>query len=75
MEVIKGQRYRHYKGREYRVLSVGHHSESGEKMVVYQGEYIDPEFGDYPVWIRPYSMFTEEVTVDGVETPRFTLIE
>ncbi|MGL6015860.1 MAG: DUF1653 domain-containing protein, partial [Selenomonadaceae bacterium] len=31
--------YRHYKGKEYRVLFVARHSESGEEMVVYQALY------------------------------------
>lgn len=49
-------KYRHYKGGEYKVLAVGKHSETQEEMVVYQGLY-DP----YPVWIRPKSMFEDNV--------------
>ena len=58
--------YRHYKGKEYRVLLVARHSESGEEMVVYQALY-----GEQGLWVRPLSMFREQVSVDGQLVPRF----
>jgi Uncharacterized protein conserved in bacteria len=58
--------YRHYKGKEYRVLFVARHSESGEEMVVYQALY-----GEQGLWVRPLSMFREQVSVDGRLVPRF----
>lgn len=36
-EVIHPGRWRHFKGGEYRVLSLARHSETGEDYVVYQG--------------------------------------
>ena len=63
-------RYRHYKGGEYRVLFTATHSETEEKLVIYQTLY-----GDRGYWARPLSMFTGSVTVDGVEQPRFALVE
>lgn len=61
--------YRHYKGPEYRVLGVARHSETEQQLVVYQALY-----GDFGLWVRPLSMFCEEVEVDGRRVPRFALI-
>jgi hypothetical protein len=62
-------RYRHYKGNEYQVIGVARHSETEEEMVVYRCLY-----GDYSLWVRPLSMFVENVMVDGQEVPRFSWI-
>jgi hypothetical protein len=69
MEVPAG-RYRHYKGGEYEVFFVATHSETVEKLVVYRTLY-----GDRGYWVRPLDMFTGTVVVEGVEKPRFELIE
>lgn len=69
MEISPG-RYRHYKGAEYQVLLVATHSETEERLVIYQALY-----GERGYWARPLAMFTETVTVDGRERPRFELIE
>ncbi|WP_442113341.1 DUF1653 domain-containing protein [Pseudomonas sp. NUPR-001] len=61
--------YRHYKGPEYRVFGTARHSETEEWMVVYQTLY-----GDFSCWLRPLTMFTETVEVDGKCVPRFALI-
>jgi len=65
-----GGRYRHYKGNEYTVLAIARHSETLEEMVVYKALY-----GDGQVWVRPLSMFTESVSVNGVEMPRFAKMD
>ena len=62
-------RYRHYKGGEYELLSLAHHSETCETMVVYRALY-----GDGDVWVRPASMWQESVLVEGKEVFRFTYI-
>jgi hypothetical protein len=59
-------RYRHDKGRDYPVLGVARHSETGELLVVYRCLY-----GDFSLWVRPLAMFVGTVTVDGREVPRF----
>lgn len=69
MEEIRLGVYKHYKGNEYRVLAIASHSETLEKMVVYQALY-----GDYGIWVRPISMWNEIVDVNGVETPRFKFL-
>jgi hypothetical protein len=62
-------RYRHYKGKEYTVLGVAKHSETQELLVVYR-----PEYGERGWWVRPLSMFCENVMVDGRSVPRFERI-
>ena len=62
-------RYRHYKGRDYEVLGLACHSETGEELGVYRCLY-----GDYSLWVRPLAMFLETVTIDGREMPRFALL-
>ncbi len=70
MELLSGL-YKHYKGSEYRVLHLARHSETEEWLVVYKQCY-----GDEAIWVRPMSMFTEQVTLsEGRRVPRFDLIE
>jgi hypothetical protein len=69
MEIPTG-RYRHYKGGLYEVLFVATHSETEERMVVYRTLY-----GERGHWVRPLAMFTGTVTLDGLEQPRFALLE
>ncbi|QDP01386.1 DUF1653 domain-containing protein [Thalassotalea sp. PS06] len=63
---IPAGKYQHYKGAFYEVMHVARHSETEEEHVVYRTLY-----GDMSVWIRPLSMFIEEVEVDGAMQPRF----
>jgi hypothetical protein len=63
--VINGL-YEHYKGLRYKVLAVARHSETLEELVVYQALY-----GEEGVWVRPLSMFLENVVIDGKPHPRF----
>ena len=70
MPEIKLGKYRHYKGGEYEVIGVANHSETLERMVVYRALY-----GDGEIWVRPLSMWSETVVVDGVSVPRFFYIE
>lgn len=62
--------YRHYKGNLYQVLHTAQHSETEETLVVYRCLY-----GKYGVWVRPLAMFTEMVTVNGKQIPRFEMIK
>lgn len=74
MKVVKGQRYKHYKGGEYTILAVGLKEDTHEKLVVYQAEYDIPEFGMHAVWIRSYDEFTGAVEQDDNTIPRFKLL-
>lgn len=67
---IKTGKYRHFKGNEYEVIGIAKHSETLEEMVIYRALY-----GDGGYWVRPASMWNEEVTRDGKTFKRFTYIE
>ncbi len=66
---IRTGRYRHYKNKDYTVLGLAWHSESEETMVLYRQEY-----GERRMWVRPYDMFFEHVTLDGQSVPRFAYL-
>ena len=61
--------YRHYKGNDYRVISLARHSETREVLVVYQALY-----GERGIWVRPAAMFVETVEVDGKRVARFARV-
>ena len=62
-------RYRHYKGGEYEVIGVVHHSETLEVLVLYRTLY-----DDSGLWVRPHEMFFGPVEIDGRMQPRFVQI-
>ncbi len=70
MEELKTGRYRHFKGNEYEVLGVAKHSETLEPMVVYRALY-----GEGGLWVRPLSMWNEQVEREDYSGPRFVYIE
>lgn len=66
--------YRHFKGNIYQIRCLARHTETRERMVVYQAMY-----GTFEIYVRPLAMFMEEV--DRVKYPdvkqkyRFELLQ
>lgn len=67
---LKPGKYRHFKGGEYELIGIAKHSETTEDMVVYRALY-----GERGLWVRPASMWTEEVHREDYTGPRFVRIE
>lgn len=63
--------YRHYKGKNYKVIGLCHHSETLEEMVLYETLY-ENDIGH--LWVRPKKMFEEKVEFQGKMVDRFEYI-
>lgn len=64
--------YEHYKGKKYRVLGIARHSETMEKLVIYETLYKNAAS---KLWVRPLENFLEEAEVGGKKIPRFKFIK
>lgn len=58
--VNPGDIFKHFKGGLYQVIAVATHTETQEKLVVYQPLFAN-EVGEKPVWVRPMDMFLSPV--------------
>jgi hypothetical protein len=70
--VQPGQIWRHYKNKDYRIITVSCCAETLQWYVVYEALY-DNEVSK--IWHRPLDMFLETVKIDGITVPRFKHIE
>ncbi len=76
MEAHIGKRYKHYKGREYTVLTIARsEANPSEFLVIYRAEYDAPDVGFGAVWARERSNFEGKVVVNGEEKERFTQLD
>lgn len=67
--------YQHYRTEKlYEVISVGRDSETHEEMIIYKALYQCDQFGTNQVWVRPKTMFFEQVSHNGISLPRFKWI-
>lgn len=63
----------------YVVVGTARHSETEEPFVVYHrdgsSELAGTELADTELWVRPASMWSERVTLDGYDGPRFAPLD
>lgn len=77
--MIKLWKYKHYKWNMYEVLWISIHTETNEKLVLYKPLYdisdLEKEFWEKNItFIRPFSMFFENVEINWNILPRFEYI-
>lgn len=69
--LVIGGFYMHYKQKKYKVIGLAKHSETLEELVVYEALYPN-KLGQ--LWVRPKTMFLENISVRGYVGPRFKFI-
>lgn len=73
-EILEGRCYLHFKGNLYKVIGIATHTETEEKMVVYEAQY-----GEHRLFVRPYQMFAGEIDrrkyPEATQKHRFELVD
>lgn len=65
---MPGERWKHYKGGVYEIITLANHSETQEPLVIYKSI----PFGS--VYARPLSMWHEPCTLNGATANRFSIM-
>lgn len=71
-QIKSNQIWRHYKNKDYRIITISCDAESLKWYVVYEALY-DNDISK--IWHRPLEMFLESVEIDGKMVPRFRKVE
>jgi hypothetical protein len=69
MYPLPGEKYQHYKGGTYEIISLAQHTETQEKMVVYKSI----NFGS--VYVRPLDIWNSPIPNGSLGQVRFRLID
>ncbi len=69
MRDIKKGKYKHFRGKEYELISVARDSETLTEVVIYKALY-----GEGDMWVRPLAMFEETIEREGKKIRRFEYI-
>ena len=72
---LKLGKYQHYKNNLYEVIGLGVHTETQEEVVIYKSLYDTEKFKSGSLWVRPMSMFFENINYNGNIIPRFKFLE
>ncbi|MCA9508793.1 MAG: DUF1653 domain-containing protein [Myxococcales bacterium] len=71
-DINPGEIWRHYKGKNYRIIALSLHSEDLSPYVVYEALYENPIS---KIWHRPLALFLGSLQVNGNVVSRFIKLD
>ena len=71
-KTVSSKLYRHYKNKFYKYIGEVVHSESLERLTLYETRYPNDLS---KTWVRPKELFESEIEVDGQSTRRFAPVD